>query len=383
MYRLAIYETTGTTTPKTTLFEGDFRVERWSKRISAPGKLAFSMYAFHAKATEDNLLPYRRVELLRRDSSGTYQKVWFGYIEAYKQIGINVEVICQGMLNLFKKRFTAASTSFTGQGSTEAFGLLTDTNNDDGATGITTGSGGVTTTRNLTIGRTDLLRAWEYLAKAHTAEFEINDNGVFDFVSTLGSDKSGTLTLRFRRDGEPGSGIRDIRLGADGEPMVNRVIGHSSVGGGISYQYDNATSQATYGVLIEHKTFNEAQNISTLTPMTTVYGTQRANPAPDFRIEPELESQKVDPVSGTRTLSGLSVEDIVVGDLITADILSENQTVSATKRIVEIVVEVDDSGKERLLLTLSESGIFISASYLDESFADDIKRRLRDAEALL
>jgi len=384
-YRIDIYQTTGTSEVQTVLFTPAVTVQSWSKRINATGKMVFSMQKYHAKATEENLRQYRRVRLYRkkRDSSGEFEPVWFGYIEAINEMRDEVEVLCVGMLDLFRKRFTAAGEQFNGQGSTEAFGLLTDTNTNDEDTGVITGTGGVTTTRDLTMDSREILRAWSQLAQAHNAEFEIDESGAFNFVQALGSDKSSTITLTFRRDGQPGSNMDRIDIGDDGRPMANRVIGISSQGGGITSTQNDATSQSTYGLLIERKIFNEANDQSTLDSLASAYLSQRANPITDFRIEPTLASKKFNPAAGTNAVEGLKYGDIAVGDLVTVHIITENRTITTTKRIAEVSVDTDENESEEISFTLSEAGVFITAAFLDAVEIEELKVKLKEIEAQL
>lgn len=381
MYRLDLYSTDGLTRDAA-LFSPDIAVERYSKRINAPGTLVFSIKATNPKATESNLRLFRRVRLYRqsRDGSG-YAPVWFGYILEKNELDGRVEVVCDGMLGFFTKRFTTDSETFTGEGSSEAFGLLSDANTDD-ETGVSQGTGGVTTTRSVTAqGRIDLLKAWELLAQAHDAEFEIDDSGAFHFVPVLGSDQSATVHLRFHRDGKPGTNLNAIQIGDSGKDMANRVFGLSSAG--YSYQYDDPTSQATYGLLTTVKQFNEAQDLATLTTMTTAYGTQVSNPPPYFQINPTLASKKVHPRTGERTMSGLDYGDVSVGDLITVTTITENRSETAAKRIAEVEMTVDENGQEQMALTLTEAGIFIAAGYLDVNRIDDLATRVRQIENVI
>src|SRR5690606_6818432 len=139
-------------------------------------------------------------------------------------------------------------------------------------------------------------------------------------------------------------------------------------------------SQTAYGVLIERKTFNEANDQDTLDAMTAAYLTQRSKPITDFRVVPTLASKKVHPYSGARTLSGLEYGDVVVGDLVTVTITTENSTISTAKRVAEIVVEVDENLLETMRFTLSESGVFVTSSMLDGAEIDDLKRRIKELE---
>lgn len=383
MYRIELYETTGDSTVQTALYSPVVRVDSWSKRINAAGHLVFSLHRFDTKATEENLRHYRRVRLFRknRDSTGEYEAVWFGYIEAVNQVDDRIEVFCTGMLDLFKKRYTGASEQFNGQGSTEAFGLLTDTNGNDGATGITAGTGGVTTTRDITLDHREILSAWEELARAHDAEFEIDDDGDFNFVPELGTDQSSVIELIFRRDGSPGNNVQEIEVGEDGRDMANQVVGVTGAGGGLTSTIDDATSQTTYGVLIERRTFNHANDQTTLDAITQSYVDQVAHPITDFRIVPEMARRSFDPVGGTLSLSGLDYGEVSIGDLITVDIVSDNRTISETKRIAEIVVDVDENMQETLRFTLSKSGVFVTATLLDRKEIQELKRKIKELEA--
>src|SRR4051812_12540699 len=113
-YSLQIFGNVPTGVPVTTLT--NFKTERWSKRMNAPGKLTFSIDAFDIKATDTNLRKKRRVKFWRKNL-GT----WVGYIEDSRQVDNRIEIICEGALQIFSHRYTAIDEAFTGQGSTEAF----------------------------------------------------------------------------------------------------------------------------------------------------------------------------------------------------------------------------------------------------------------------
>ncbi|QDT46159.1 hypothetical protein Pan258_01760 [Symmachiella dynata] len=326
------------------------------------------------------------MKLFRMPRNGdTMVPVFYGYIEAERDIDDNKEVVCMGMLEFFRKRITGSDENFNGQGSTEAFGLVSDANTLS-PTGITAGSGGVTSTKDVTLDQAPVLSAWEDLAAAHSAEFEISPDGVFDFVSSLGSDKSSTIELTFRTDGGVKSDLEEYEMGEDAKKMVTRVIGTSSAGGGISYTYNDTTAQSEFGdgtnnlILIEKRNFSQAQDIGTLTSITTAYGSQISNPLTELRVQPILMRKVYDPISNTRSLQGLEYDDLEVGDLITAIIETQNETIEETKRIAELVVRVDENGKESLVFTLSKSGVFITAAFLDGEELEDVKERLKVLE---
>lgn len=381
MYRIEISSPSGTIL--TGLSSPNVVVEGWSKRINSAGRMTFSLHKYDAKATETNISMYNRVLLLRkkRDATGEYQKTWLGYIEGVYQEGDRVRVVCAGMLDLFRKRYTGASEQFNGEGSTEAFDLLTATNSNDGDTGIVTGTGGVTTERDLTLNSVEILSAWEEIAMAHDAEFEIDDDGQFNFVDSLGTDQSSTVEFNFRLDGEPGTNVDDVETGEDGRDMANKIIAASSVGGGLTGTYSDATSQTAYGVLIERRTFNDANDQTTLDALGNAYLGQKAYPITDFRVKPTLSSRTFNPISGAMEMSGFLYDDVSLGDLITANIYTQNLTISEAKRVAEIEVEVDENCKEEVSYTLSKSGIFITATLLDSAEIRDMKRRIQELEA--
>lgn len=387
MYRLEIYASTGTSTTQEVLFTPEFLVKGWSHRINAAGKLVFSIEKSHVKATRENFRKYRQVKLFRRPrSGGAMVSVFYGYMEAERDLGDRKEIVCMGMLDFFKKRLTGSNENFNEQGSTEAFGLLSDTNTNDGPTGVTSGPGGVTSTKDLTMDQETVFSAWERMAAAHEAEFEISPDGVFDFVSSLGSDKSSTIELNFRTDGSPGSDVENIEMGEDAKDMYTQIIGVSSAGGGLSYTYDDTTAQSDYGdgtndlILIEKRSFNEANDLDTLTSLVTSYGSQISNPLTEIRLQPILSRKTYDPISNTRPFRGVDYDDLEVGDLITANIITRNETISETKRIAELTVRVDDTGKENLVFTLAKSGVFVTAAFLDDTEIEDLKERIKVLE---
>jgi hypothetical protein len=355
-----------------TLYTPSITIEGWSKRINAPGRLVFSMNKYHPSATDELLKLWRPVRLYR---SGAAE--WFGFMLAKREIGDEVQVVCEGGLRIFTKRYTGADERFNGQGSTEAFGLLSDTNADDD-TGITQGTGGVTSTKDITLDSVQILRALEELAGAHGAEFEVDADAKLNFVPSLGSDKSETLELIFRRDGQPGSNVLQLDIAEEGEPMANKVIGTTA---SLTSTFTHPTSD--YPLLIERKAFNHANDQGTLDALTEAYCNQRAFPIPDFQAIPVTETRKFNPITGQRELSGLSHEDASVGDLVTVTVVTENRNYSVVKRIAEITVDIDENMNERMRFTFTKAGVFVTESYLAATEYRDIKRRLAEIEASL
>lgn len=382
LYRLDIYGLLPTTVP-VTFFTPDITVSSWSKRISAPGSLVFSIRSDDPRATPANLKMKRRVKLYRKNrTSAGYTACWTGYIDAVNEDGPQIEVVCAGMLKFFERRFADEGQAFTGQGTTEAFGLLTAANAEED-TGVTAGTGGVTTANAVNAtGKRDTLKAWELLAQADGGEFEINEEWELNFVPLLGSDKSGTVNLIYRKDGTPGTNCRSIQIGEDGEPMANKVYATSSVGG-LTYTAEDLTSQGEYGILIEHKTFNEAQDQDALEALADAYISQVGNPLTDFRITPETEIRVFNPITGEREVAGIGYGDVVVGDLVNVIIIRQNQSTEETKRIVEITVSVSETGEEELSFTLSRAGVHVSASYLNANRVSELAKRIQTVESLL
>lgn len=387
-FRLDIHGLSFSGNPIAAIFSPDITVERWSKRINAPGTMVFSMKATSPKATETNLQHYRIVRLYRQNQDGTegYSPVWLGYIEATRQVDDRIEVICSGMLKLFKKRWAATGQEFTGEASEEAFDLLSDTNTNDGNTGITEGDGGVDSTRSVKAqGDVTVLRAWELLAEANHAEFEINDDGEFRFVSSLGSDKSGSVHLLYQRDGRPGTNVSGVQYGEDGEDMATKIIGKSSASGGLTSERPAAPSanQTTYGMLIEKRQFNEAQDQTTLDAMTEAVLSQIENPITEFRMRPDLATKRLNVRSGEREISGLQFGDVEIGDLLQITVSTENRSIAEAKRVAEIIVEVNEDGLESMSFTLSKAGVFITAAYLDANRITQLTDRVKQIESVL
>lgn len=379
MYRISIHDIVGTSPPAFHLFDAQPR--SWSKRINSAGRLVFEMPRWSTNATEDKLQKYRRVKLWRRRRDGTkgYDAVFSGYIEAHTSVDDRVEVVCPGMLDYFRKRFTNGSEQFNGAGSTEAFGLLTDTNavND---TGVTSGTGGVVSTKDLT-SDTDILRAWELIAQAHGAEFEIDDSFAFNFLPTLGTDKSSTIVLTFRRDETPGSNVFDYQDGEDARDMANRIIAKDSAR---TSTKNDTTSQTKYGIIMDKITISQSNDQATLDSMTDQYLTQRANPIKDRKVKPIMSRSRFDLASGGSVIRGLDLADVTPGDLVTINIITENQTLSSlTKRIAEFQVDVDDNGDESVRFTLTEADVFVTADLLDFEFQRENRRLIKEIESLL
>ncbi len=378
MFRICVLNFAGTA-PVTTIFNPT--VHSWSKRISAPGAMSFSIPANDPKANHANLKKYNQVELhrVKDGGNGEYETIWTGYIMQTKRNGLSLDVICNGLLGIFRKRLTNVDQPFTGAGSTDAFDLLNQAN-ATGATGIVAGTGGVTTAKNTQAqGRIDVLRAWEMIAQACGGEFEITDSRVLNFMPELGADKS-NITLRLRKEGKPGSNVFAVELGEDGEPMVNKLYASSSSFPGGNVTVNDAPSQAEYPVLEEQKQFNEAQDMGTLTSMAESYLSQRANPITDYRLQPIMARKSFDILSGEQTITGFAIRYFSLGDLVTCDILTENETLNEVRRIAEIEVSISENGKETVLFTLSKSGVFVTADYLDAGQISDLRRRIRELE---
>ena len=146
---------------------------------------------------------------------------------------------------------------------------------------------------------------------------------------------------------------------------------------------EDPASQALYGLLIERKQFNEAQDQTTLDAMTQAFLSQRSTPPSDFQIDPRLASLRYNVTSGSRTISGLQYDDVSLGDLVTVTIVTQNRSETSVKRIVGIDVAVDENLNERLSLTLSKAGVFVTASYLDATQVDRLRTELKQVELLL
>lgn len=383
MYLIDLCSTTGDSEVVDSLETPVITVRGWSKRINAPGKLVFSIHRNHPAATDENLRMWRHVRLYRkpRDGTATKASVWYGLIISKRQLGDHIEVLCHGALRIFDKRYTDQEATFSGQASTEALGLLSATNLNDGDTGIAEGDGGVTTTVSLILDAITLSRAFEELAMASGAEYEVDDDALFNFVPSLGSDKSATIELIFRTNGDPGTNVIDFEVAEDGEPMANKIIGTTS--GGLSSTYEHPTSSDTYPVLVERKAFNSADDQTTLDSLVESYGLQRSFPIPDFQAVPATATKKFNAISGTREIAGLQYEDVQVGDLVLVTIITPNRNESVVKRIAEVIVDVDENLNERLRFTLTEAAIFVTERYLDETAFGDIKQRIQQIEYLL
>jgi hypothetical protein len=270
--------------------------------------------------------------------------------------------------------------------------MILDAANLDGQTGITMGTNDPTLdVRELSTGGKSCLENFEVSAQTEGLEFEIDEDGHLNFVSSLGSDKSGSIVLTFRRDGSQGSNIREIDYGEDGERMANRIIGTSSVDSGLSYAYNVTAAQAEYGdgvndfILVHKKVFNEAQTQDELEALVEAYALQVAYPITEFSLVPESAVKRFSPITGTREIPSnvVDFEDVEVGDLVTVVINTENISQDTAKRIAELSVEVDENNSETIRYTLTRAGVYVTSPYLNSAEAMDIKRRLMTVEELL
>lgn len=366
-----------------TLHTPIINVKGWSKRINAPGKMVFRMNKHHAEATDANLRLWRNIRLYRRKRDGTadMEAVWYGLILAKREVGDYIEVLCHGALRIFSKRETGAAEAFTGQGSTEAFGLLTAANLV-GPTGVSEGTGEITETLDLELDHVEMLRAFEQIHSATGGEFEVDDLGALNSVASLGSDKSATIELIFRQDGQEGN-LLSYEIAEDGEQMANRIIGTTNAGGGLTSTYNHPTSTDDYPVLVERKAFNEAQDQGTLDALTEAYGLQRGLPIPDFHAIPATAVKKFNTLTGEREISGLQYGDVEVGDLVLVTVITPNRNESLVKRVAELIVDVDENLNEEFRFTLTEAGVFVTERYLDDTEMHDIKRRIQEIELAL
>ncbi|MDB5344273.1 MAG: hypothetical protein JWP89_2650 [Schlesneria sp.] len=366
-----------------TLHTPIINVTGWSKRINAPGKMVFRMNKHHPEATDENLRMWRNITLYRRPRNGgaTMVPVWYGLMLAKREMGEYIEVLCAGALKIFEKRYTNTNEAFTEGGSAESFGLLTAAN-ITGPTGVSEGTGTVTATLDLELDCVEMLSAFEQIHAATGGEFEVDDYGAFNSVLSLGTDKSDIIELIFRRDGQQ-SNLSDYEIAEDGEPMANMIIGESSSGIGLTSTYSHPTSSDTYPVLVERKSFNQANDQGTLDALTEAYGLQRAFPIPDFKAVPATATKKFNPLTGLREISGLQYEDVSVGDLVLVTVITPNRNETVVKRIAELIVDVDENMNEQLRFTLTEASVFVTEGYLNDSVLPDIKRRIQEIEGQL
>src|SRR4051812_25882595 len=236
MYRIDLYPTSGPVSDATrfsSLFAPDISVERWVHRMNAPGTLVFSMKTSNPKATPERLMLFRRVVFLR---DGIAE--WAGYIEAVNEVDGRIEVICEGALGILEKRLAAENDILDGEGSADAFALLSTTNADE-ETGITEGTGDVATTSDVQLqGRVTVLNALELKAASVGAEFEVDTGFALNFVQSLGTNKTSQTPLTFRRDGQPGTNANAVQIGESGRDMATRVIGTTTAAGGLTFTYD-------------------------------------------------------------------------------------------------------------------------------------------------
>lgn len=383
MYATELYTTTGFDAVQTKLFSPTITVRRWSSRINAPGVFYFSIPKFHVKATEANLRHKRRIRLFRQNhSTEKYEAVWSGFVQDWRDVGPNREILCYGMLAALEDRLASHNQQFDGEGGTEVSSLLSAVNSA-GQTGISMGTTDVTTTRDVQMsGRASVSSVLQKLAQAHGAEYDVNVDAELNFVEALGEDKTSTIHVVYRDDGQRGMNVTDIQLAYEGG-IVNMVYGVSSAGEGLTTTQSDAPSIETYGLLEKEIAFNEAQDQTTLDSMAAAWLSQHKQPIPDLKIEPEYQHRVPHPVTGALTMKGLDYTSFGLGDLVSVTIITPNETAeNVVKRIAEIDVNVDDNGNERILLTLTEAGVYVTSRYLDVIEQRDMRRRLAALEAM-
>jgi hypothetical protein len=63
--------------------------------------------------------------------------------------------------------------------------------------------------------------------------------------------------------------------------------------------------------------------------------------------------------------------------------LTENQTIFEARRVAEIDVTTDEQLQERILYTLSKTGIFITSAWQSAGSVNELRRRISSIESLL
>ncbi|WP_139184494.1 phage tail protein [Arthrobacter sp. ok909] len=254
-----------------------------------------------------------------------------------------IELKATGFLNLFKKRYTAASRIFAATQATTIAATLITESQAQGANwdfGVTIGTLATVGVHDRTYLDDEIKDSIQKLTKVQVApfDFEFTYNKVFNTYAAIGSQRP-ELVFEY-----PGN-IRSFRLPLDGTMTANhiRVLGSGSgTDGSARVTVDDTNSQINYKVL-EDKLL-ESSTIDTAT-LTEQGNAELAAVATPFEIPTISVNGNVAPF----------VTDYHIGDYVTVKIGGYGLTsnINAMYRIERIDLSIDENDNEDVRLYLS------------------------------
>lgn len=303
----------------------------------------FEAYCRQAKVDPNSLLVPNSTEV-RIKRGKTYL---CGGKVLYRRVRITpesqeIEVKATGFLNLFKKRYTAASRIFTATDASTIAWTLINESQAQGANwnfGVTVGTLATVGNHDRTYLDDEIKDSIQNLTKVQVApfDFEFTYNKVFNTYAAIGS-KRPELVFEY-----PGN-IRSFDLPLDGTLTANRirVLGSGSgTDGSARVTVDDTNSQINYKVL-EDKLL-ESSTIDTAT-LTEQGNAELAAVATPFEVPTISVNGNLFPY----------VTDYHIGDYVSVKIGGYSLTsVNALFRIEKIDLSIDENDNEDVRLYLS------------------------------
>ncbi|MFW5871829.1 MAG: hypothetical protein ACOCUT_01860 [bacterium] len=337
------------------------------------------------EATSTFLKKFNRIKIKRWNKSvNQYQSVFYGVIMKVQEEDTGFAVGIEHILEIFKFRHTSQNQSISGQAGAEAFSLLT-TANSGGNTGVTAGTQNVSAIIELEEDETPILDVWENIADQSDGEFEITADGKFNFLDRLGEDKSGSLTLYFRRGEESRSNIYAPRNDIEASKFITRLIAYSedSSGNPLRSVIDDVNLQAEFGIVTDTIRINSAKTQTALDTMAQEVLNQRKNQFSEIDIA-LVGKKKIKNLIGEEVESGIDFFDFNLGDDVNAEIYDDFQNINETRRILAIGY-MNSQNNDEIRLTLSKIGAkrLSKERNSDKAIREDLLQRMKQLERIL
>ncbi len=356
-----------------------FRIRSFMSLLNNDGKALIEIFIGSPIAKKSNFQKYKRIKILRfNESEQKYLPKWSGYIESVIELDDVFQLGCVEMIGLFAKRLTNADRSMTGNGGTEAFGLLSYTNGI-GDTAISQGNTDYSKNIDIKADYTPIFNVWQDIAKQEPGEFYIYpDTNELHFLQKVGADKTSEITLKYRQ-GEVGNNLEFVKIAEEGKHIVNRVIGIGKQSDGaklVSVKEDTA-SQTKYGVLETQQYFDQAESQAQLDELTQAH----LNLFKEEIDNPEIKTAQkrtITNIAGESKDIGIDLDDLNLGDTVTVQYKTDYNTFLAPRRIVEYSVNFDDTGNEDISLKLIEPDQSLEILSVNESM--DASERVENLE---
>jgi hypothetical protein len=186
-----------------------------------------------------------------------------------------------------------------------------------------------------------VLKAISALGIYGKSDFEITNNMVFNFKSSIGTTQSG-MVFTYGMFGGTYGNIEDFNLPLDGANMANDLLGVAADTQGQSFHTvkQDTTSIATYGSVEGTAAFSDVKDKNTLITRLTEELLYVSDPIGDMSI--------------TLNSTAPPVGQYSVGDLVTVKIKSGIYNVDMPRKIVGIFVKVHTTGKEVVRLSTNQ-----------------------------